>query len=545
MNNKAELMSKGASSDSVLINEITLATGNLYKYKHLLINPKCWHQFVINNTGDLTRDEILETILDHIHPCDLIPVFFSKDSLSSNSYFLARNCEAAVQKICKDNLTIDHPYNKIAGANTYKPFKINIVLNFSNTNEVKIDVQKNVLIVLQKRMNIPEKVLDLDRFAKDKDLTEYCPLSQPKIMYFVLHISKTLSPEELILSNNNIKICSPLEVLFGMKLKRIDLSNNEIKSFDDLMSLKHFNIKELKLSGNPLCNCDESEYISKAKEICPGIEFLDGMPLSRGKLPMTKRNYLCDDNSFDLVNQFLEYFFTVYDSKDRRLLSGLYHTEALFSLTTIYVPNQLSSTGAHLRPYSIVARNLKKSADFSKTTDFIFKGRQDICNLFMNQLPQTEHDPYSFSVDLVYKTDKCAVIVVMGVYKEFPLTLLDNERTLGFTRSFVLELFDDQSRAVITNEQLHVYNALSYQERNAFQDPRVHTEVLIPQESVLKAQNEAEHEELVFTLGQITKLKVDWSRKCLEECNYVLKEAIELFVDLYKADKFPKHAFVD
>lgn len=31
--------------------------------------------------------------------------------------------------------------------------------------------------------------------------------------------------------------------------------------------------------------------------------------------------------------------------------------------------------------------------------------------------------------------------------------------------------------------------------------------------------------------------------RCLDECNYDLKEALRLFVDLYKNDKIPEGAF--
>lgn len=49
-------------------------------------------------------------------------------------------------------------------------------------------------------------------------------------MYFVLHIAKTLSPEDVILSNNCIRLLTPLDVLFGSKVRRLDLSNNEVEN---------------------------------------------------------------------------------------------------------------------------------------------------------------------------------------------------------------------------------------------------------------------------------------------------------------------------
>lgn len=119
--------------------------------------------------------------------------------------------------------------------------KITIMLNYANTSQVKIDVQKNVSSVLSKRLNIltkfnsaynshtAVKVLNLDRFHLDPGLMEYCPLSQPKIMYFVLHIAKGVAPQELVLTNNGIRVLAPLEIFNGSKISCIDLSNNKVK----------------------------------------------------------------------------------------------------------------------------------------------------------------------------------------------------------------------------------------------------------------------------------------------------------------------------
>lgn len=48
-------------------------------------------------------------------------------------------------------------------------------------------------------------------------------------MYFVLHIAKSMAPQELILTNNGIKVLAPLELFNGCKISYIDLSNNKVK----------------------------------------------------------------------------------------------------------------------------------------------------------------------------------------------------------------------------------------------------------------------------------------------------------------------------
>ncbi|KAH1019805.1 hypothetical protein HUJ04_009569 [Dendroctonus ponderosae] len=99
----AALANKQPNTDSVLLNARTLSTGILQKTSALLQNPKCWHRFIVTNTDGLSRNEILKAVLDGVHPLDLIPVFYTKDQLNANSYFMARNCEAAIRQLCDNN----------------------------------------------------------------------------------------------------------------------------------------------------------------------------------------------------------------------------------------------------------------------------------------------------------------------------------------------------------------------------------------------------------------------------------------------------------
>lgn len=55
---------------------------------------------------------------------------------------------------------------------------------------------------------------------------EFCPLSQPKILYFVLHLAKCLQPFKINLAYNEITVLNPLESLAGMHITALDLSNN-------------------------------------------------------------------------------------------------------------------------------------------------------------------------------------------------------------------------------------------------------------------------------------------------------------------------------
>lgn len=105
-------------------------------------------------------------------------------------------------------------------------------------------------------------------------------------------------------------------------------------------------VKDIKLEGNPLCAKydDETSYINAIREICLGIEVIDGKVLNFNSPPMFRRNFLVDAKSQEFVDQFLEQYFTMYDSRDRHILLDIYHKKALFSLTCAYIPGQITST---------------------------------------------------------------------------------------------------------------------------------------------------------------------------------------------------------
>jgi hypothetical protein len=144
-----------------------------------------------------------------------------------------------------------------------------------------------------------------------------------------------------------------------------------------------------------------------------------------------------------------------------------------------------------------------------------------------SDLPHSEHDPYSFTVDVLYYSTTCAIVVVTGVFREVPHV----ERILGFNRYFVLERRDEAF--LVANEQLHVFNALTSQQMTAFKKCN----------SLQEARNPVQQNQMVNTFAIITNLTKDCAKMFLEECHYNLKHAMLLFIDLYQNDKIPSEGF--
>lgn len=131
------------------------------------------------------------------------------------------------------------------------------------------------------------------------------------------------------------------------------------------------------------------------------------------------------------------------------------------------------------------------------------------------------------------------MIVVSGIFREPSDHLLIPEKFYSFNRTFVLYCLNAQEFCIV-NEQVHLTNATTQQQQKAFKFEKPTTTYTL---EVSTPQNIREENELVEALRQITTLNDEWSRKCLEECNYNLKKALILFTDLYKVDKIPPEAF--
>ncbi|GJQ65379.1 hypothetical protein Trydic_g7489 [Trypoxylus dichotomus] len=515
------------------INQFNLNSGLLNKYKCLLYHNLYWHQVVVENVGDLDRDAVLRTLMKFCQPWHFIPVHY--ESRNNIATFLLKNCGGAIQKLCSNSLVIVNPFNKD------KPFKITIKLCYASSNELKINIQINLTHILNKRFNQETGLLNLDNFAKDTDLEEYCALSQPKLFFYILHLAKNIQFKSLKLSNNDIESLQSMEALEGFKTPiAVDLRNNNVKDISEIENMKHLQITELWLDGNPICdNYTEITYGKAMKDRLTKLEKLDGINVQlTGFLPF-RRNFLCNFSGYDLVDQFLEHFFTLYDTQNRAIMADLYHKEALFSVTSMYIPGQNTSSTANLAEYKKLSRNLKHISDFSKTGQGLFMGSHQIIQTLCS-LPLTEHDPYSFTADLIMHTETTAVLTVTGVFRESSNSLLESERLMGFCRTFVL-LGRPNGEYSIINDMLNVTNATSIQAVRAFKNVRITRplHIIIP-----TPQNEKEKSEMAETLTVITGMKSEWSRKCLEERKYVFKDALNLFIDLFKQDKIPKPAFL-
>lgn len=52
-----------------------------------------------------------------------------------------------------------------------------------------------------------------------------------------------------------------------------------------------------------------------------------------GRMPDTKASFLCDNAGADIVRQFLDQYFRIFDSDNRQALLDAYHESSMLSIT--------------------------------------------------------------------------------------------------------------------------------------------------------------------------------------------------------------------
>lgn len=157
--------------------------------------------------------------------------------------------------------------------------------------------------------------------------------------------------------------------------------------------------------------------LQDGEELPPQISFDVG---NEGNLPVPKASFLCDPAGADIIRQFLEQYFIVYDSASRQPLLDAYHENAMFSMTVgayqqgsqskwvfsirIYLNCNLNyKFSPRLTNYFNISRNLTRIRENDLKIKHLKYGRLPVVS-FLTELPATQHDPQSFAVDLTLFT---------------------------------------------------------------------------------------------------------------------------------------------
>ncbi|XP_027464333.1 nuclear RNA export factor 3-like isoform X2 [Zalophus californianus] len=198
-------------------------------------------------------------------------------------------------------------------------------------------------------------------------------------------------------------------------IESLNLSNSEVKSAGELDEGKSLQPEEMSTDRSALCTAlpDKSTNISSILELFPKLLCLDSQdspsPTSLSiaahkRLPTCKGSFFGSDALKSLVLQFLQQYYSIYDSGDRQGLLSAYHDEACFSLAIPFNPEEsaLSSLCESFKE----SRNMKKLKNpcSSLRVQLQKHTKRDIVHSLC-VLPQTQHDLSSFMVDMWFQME--------------------------------------------------------------------------------------------------------------------------------------------
>lgn len=488
----------------------------------LMDHTDLWHKIKVVKGGQYDKDTILKAVLKAIEPTDMIPVKYQV--CGEDAYFIARNCGPALEMLCKANMIV-----RCANGDG---IVLVITLGFTSINELNIQLQPILLTALTKRYNPNQKTLNLENFHADPDITKsiYCPLSQIRTSNYVLKLASSAIAtfEHLNLQCNELFDISAIENSNLKTVKYLDLRHNNLLNMSALVPLKNLEIIKLWLDGNPLCEnySTAKQYVESTKKYCPYLQELDGVCIME-KLPLIYKDYFRDDKMQRFMQKFVLHFFALYDQLDRTVLRGLYHKDAVYSMSFAISHNIAQKTG--LNQYTLNRNLLKKN---SKKHLGIYYGQEEILSAFC-KLPRSYHDRSSFTFDIMYDNDKCTAFNVSGFFKK----LSSGMNILSFSRTFVLLTSLDNEYHIL-NDQYHIFAA----PKNMTTDKIVVKYIYDETESVCFSPSEKSV--LIIRVQQITKMNKEWSETYLSEAEWDMRKAISTFMKDFKSSTIPENAFV-
>ncbi|XP_054016420.1 nuclear RNA export factor 1-like isoform X1 [Hylaeus anthracinus] len=510
--------------DSSIAIKISMG-GSMFQERMLMSRSDVWHKIKILKGTQYDKESVLKAILNAIDPADLVPVKYQ--AVGEDTFFLARNCAFALEKLCKTNLIIKYP-----GGDA---LILIVTLGYASIHDLKINLQPLLLAALTRRYDPNTKSLNLEEFHKDPEMdkTLFCPLNQQRLFSHVLKLTKSAidTVQNLNLQKNGILNLSAIEASNLTSIRYLDLRYNTLLSTEMLAPLRKLNILKLWLDGNPLCEnySNPKQYIDSVKKYCPNLILLDGVYVKTHGLSGSYIKYVKDDAKQDLITKFISHFFDLYDQKDRSVLRGLYHKDACYSMT-FNLPGA-DAQKKNLAPYA-ASRNILRSTDLNKKRQHIYFGTDSILD-GMKKLPRSYHDRNSFIWDLMYDDGICLVFSLSGMFK----TINKFHHVLAFNRTFVLLGLDDNEYNIL-NDQYHVEATEEEIPPNQIEEKcSLH-------EMVPTYFSATEKKELMSKFVEITSLNNEWSQTYLGESHYDIRRAITNFMKDYKDSAVPADAFL-
>ncbi|KAG7484846.1 hypothetical protein MATL_G00053630 [Megalops atlanticus] len=505
-------------------------------------SQKSWFKMTIPYGKKYDKKWLLGA-LQNLCPLPFTPIHYHTEGNRVQFYIEDSTTANALSKVSR----------KITDAEGYK---VAVLMNpsappsFAQT-ELKPEDLEHLKHCMAKRFDGSQQSLDLNSIRIDPDLVSQnieVILNRKSCMQAVIKIISENIPElvSLNLSNNRLyKLDDVAELVNKVpNLKALNLSQNELKSERELDKVKGFKLVELWLEKNPLCDHfkDQPTYISAVRERFPRLLKLDGndLPPPIGfdieviptALPPCKGSYFNSDDIKSLIVRFLQQYYSIYDSADRQPLLDAYHDGACFSICNPF--SMQNPSRCSLGDYHKDSRNIKKIKD--PTTRFrLLKHTRLNVVAFLNELPKTQHDIASFTVDVNTYTNTLLSFTVSGVFREVDGKSRDSTR--AFSRVFIAVPAGNAGLCIV-NDELFVRNATTEEIRSAFAAPAP-----TPSSSPVPTLS-APQQEMLSAFSHMSGMNLEWSQKCLQDNEWDFNRAGEIFTKLKAQGSIPEAAFI-
>ncbi|XP_035988331.1 nuclear RNA export factor 1 isoform X1 [Fundulus heteroclitus] len=512
-------------------------------YRAGLRSQSSWYKVTIPH-GKKYEKKWLITALQNICSIQYTPVQYHVDHQRAH-FYVEDSAAAQALRRCSHKITDSDGY------------KVEVHVNPSNPpsslqSDLKPEHIEHLKQCMAKRFDGSQQALDLNNIRTDPDLVSQnieVILNRKTNMEAVIKIIEENIPELtcLNLSNNRIhKLDDLADVVTKVpNLKVLNLSQNELKSERELDKMKGLKLVELWLSRNPLCNHfkDQPSYISAVRQRFPRLLKLDGNDLpppigfdveTPTAIPPCKGSCFGSDEIKALILRFLQQYYSIYDSGNRQPLLDAYHDGASLSITTPYTTQNPSRSS--LGEYYKDSRNLKRVKDSTMRFRLLKHTRLNVV-AFINELPKTQHDIASFTVDVNTYTNTLLSFTVSGVFKEVVVDGKSRESTMAFSRVFIT-VPAGTSGLCIVNDQLFIRMATTEEIRRAFVAPAP-----TPSSSPVPTLT-APQQEMLAAFSLKSGMNLEWSQKCLLDNEWDFNRAAQIFTQLKAEGKIPDVAFL-
>nr|XP_044996599.1 nuclear RNA export factor 3 [Jaculus jaculus] len=312
-------------------------------------------------------------------------------------------------------------------------------------------------LTMNKQYDASQQILDRQILPFDRGCT--VPSLNIHEENMTKHLSSNPSqykPYELFGLPDTMLVASNIEIL--------DVYKNEVESEGEMIKRKELGPGQICADRSSLHTTmpDKSRNINSILELFPKLLCLDGQGSLKPTicdtetcktLPTGKGSFFGSEMLKNLVLQFLQQYYMIYDYGDRQSLLSTYHDEACFSLTVNF--SSIESSLSSLCEYYKYSRNIKTLSDSYVRRQLLKHKKHNIVDSLC-ALPKTQHDFTSFIVDMCFQTETMLCFSVNGVFKE--LEGRSHGYIRAFNRTFITTISSSSSLCII-NDKLFIKDA--------------------------------------------------------------------------------------